>query len=73
MDNKQEIQSGTIHTIHTVPKDIKEVLIQNLELLSQWNQLTPLARNEWICWVTIVKKVETRLDHINRLSIQIKY
>jgi len=31
-----------------------------------WNALTPLARNEWICYVTIVKKAETRADHIRR-------
>ncbi len=68
MNDNQEIKSGTIHTI---PEDLKKVLINNLDLLSKWNNLTPLARNEWICWVTIVKKAETRLDHIKRLTIEI--
>ena len=54
--------------IHEVPEDLREVLISNLDLLVHWNSLTPLARNEWICWITIVKKPETRKEHIDRLS-----
>ncbi len=57
--------------MHTVPKDLREVLNSNLSLLTKWNDLTPLARNEWICWVTIVKKAETRKDHLTRLSAEI--
>ena len=54
--------------VHDVPSDLKKVLTENKELLEKWNDLTPLARNEWICWVTIVKKQETRLEHITRLE-----
>jgi hypothetical protein len=43
----------------------------NLSLLDKWNALTPLARNEWICWVTIVQKAETRQNHIVRLAEEI--
>ena len=57
--------------MHTMPKDLKEVLNSNSNLLSQWNSLTPLARNEWICWVTFVKKAETRKEHLARLSTDI--
>ena len=39
----------------------------NPKLLEKWNNLTALARNEWICWVTIVKKQEAREEHIVRL------
>ncbi len=53
--------------VHTVPKDLKEMLLNAPKLLEVWNGLTPLARNEWICWGTIVKKVETRAEHIVRL------
>ena len=28
--------------------------------------ITPLARNEWICWVQSVKKPETRLKHVEQ-------
>lgn len=53
--------------LHTVPADIKKVLHAKPNVLKQWNSLTPLARNEWICWVTIVKKAETRKEHLTRL------
>lgn len=62
---KEKISSGVNHR---VPKDLKEVLVCNSDVLKLWNGLTPLARNEWICWVTIVKKVETRQAHLVRLS-----
>lgn len=55
-------------TIHRVPKDLTAVLQSNKDILELWNGLTPLARNEWICWVTIVKKESTRTEHLARLS-----
>lgn len=57
--------------VHTVPDDLKEVLLSNPELLEKWNKLTPLARNEWICWTTIVKQEKTRQEHLRRLSEEI--
>ena len=53
---------------HRVPKDLRKVLESNTDVLELWNGLTPLARNESICWVTIVKKEETRKDHLKRLG-----
>ena len=61
---KKENATGVVHKI---PFDLKEVLISHSDVLQIWNSLTPLARNEWICWITIVKKVKTRKDHLNRL------
>ncbi len=54
--------------VHKVPKDLKDTLLQNTKVLEIWNGLTPLARNEWICYVTIVKKPETREAHIARIK-----
>lgn len=54
--------------LHALPADLKKVLNSNPNLLVKWNDLTALARNEWICWVTIVKKPETRKEHIERLG-----
>jgi uncharacterized protein YdeI (YjbR/CyaY-like superfamily) len=66
---KQEfIATGVIHE---VPDDLKEVLLAHPEVREKWNALTPLARNEWICWVTIVKRAETRQEHIERLCADI--
>ena len=61
---KKEIATGVVHK---VPADLREALISNPDVLAKWNNLTPLARNEWICWITIVKKSETRKNHIKRL------
>lgn len=53
--------------LHELPKDMEKSIDSKPELLEAWNSITPLARNEWICWVTIVKKDETRKEHINRM------
>ena len=53
--------------VHTVPADMRAALLADPRLVEAWNDLTPLARNEWICWTTIVKKKETRAEHVVRL------
>ena len=55
-----------------MPKDMREVIESKADILKVWNTLTPLARNEWICWVTIVKKKETRAEHLTRLCEDIR-
>lgn len=62
---KKQISEGVVHK---VPKDLKEAITSDLKILTLWESLTPLARNEWICWVTSFKKQETRDNHIKRLS-----
>jgi uncharacterized protein YdeI (YjbR/CyaY-like superfamily) len=59
-------------TNHKVPKDLRTAIESNKDVLEIWNKLTPLARNEWICWVTIVKKVETRSEHLKRLCSDLR-
>ena len=58
------ISSGTVHQL---PSDMQEALASNKAVLSTWESLTPLARNEWICWVTYVKQEKTRKEHVIRL------
>lgn len=57
----------SIDIVHKIPKDLQAILHSNNDVLEIWNGLTPLARNEWICWVTIVKTAETRQEHLKRL------
>ena len=52
--------------VHKVPTDLKKALTASPKALETWNNLTPLARNEWICWVISVKQSETRKHHIER-------
>lgn len=66
--NQAIIEEGVVHN---VPDDLKKVLISNSKLLEKWNNLTLLARNEWICWTTIVKQTDTRQEHIKRLKEEI--
>lgn len=61
---KAAIAGGTAHTL---PKDMRSALSRNKAALLAWETLTPLARNEWICWTTFVQKEETRKAHVTRL------
>ncbi len=53
-------------TVHTLPADLQQALLNNPLSLSVWNTLTPLARNEWICWVESPKRAATRSTHVER-------
>ena len=61
---KSIVSNGTVHVL---PEDIKKQLALHVQARSAWESLTPLARNEWICWVMFVKKEETRKEHLVRL------
>ena len=50
--------------VHTLPADLKKALILNPEACATWEDITPLARNEWICWIESAKKAETRTHRI---------
>lgn len=52
--------------VHELPTDLREALLANSETLEAWRNITPLARNEFICWVEDAKKVETRERRIRR-------
>jgi len=58
--------------VHKVPTDLREALTSDPKAVALWESLTPLARNEWICWVTFVKKEETRKDHVKRTVSELK-
>ena len=57
---------------HTLPQDLKSALSSDPDALAAWEDITPLARNEWICWVISPKKAETRQDHIKRTRSELK-
>lgn len=58
--------------VHKMPLDLKKALVSDMKALAVWESLTPIARNEWICWVIFVKKEETRNKHIKRLISELK-
>lgn len=51
---------------HKMPDDLRKALTSSKELVERWEGLTPLARNEWICWNITVKQEATRKEHIKR-------
>jgi uncharacterized protein YdeI (YjbR/CyaY-like superfamily) len=66
---KKTISPGAVHT---VPADLRKVLISDSAARAKWEDITPLARNEWICWVVSAKKSETRRQHIERVRTELK-
>lgn len=53
-------------TIHKLPKDFEQAIASNKKVAELWQDITPLARNEWICWVTSGKLAETRTIRIKK-------
>lgn len=58
---KQKLASGTVHNM---PADLEQAIVGSPKVLALWADITPLARNEWICWVENAKKDETRKRRI---------
>ncbi len=58
--------------VHNLPADLREALTSDAEALAAWEDITPLARNEWICWTISVKKDETRRQHVERVRSELK-
>jgi len=52
--------------VHDLPPDLQAELTANATALEAWNDITPLARNEFICWVEDAKKEATRERRIRR-------
>ena len=52
--------------VHEMPADLANALIEKKETTSLWENLTPVARNEFICWVDNAKQEKTRMRRISR-------
>lgn len=66
---KKEIANGTVHK---TPTDLKETLASDPTALATWQSLTPLTRNEWVCWTVTVKQQKTRDNHVKRVVSELK-
>ncbi len=62
----------TMATAHTMPADLQKAIASNAAAQAVWRDITPLARNEWICWVTSGKKAETRDIRIEKALSKLK-
>jgi hypothetical protein len=57
---------------HVMPVDLRKALTADPKAHAAWQSLTPLSRNEWICWTVSVKKAETRKEHVQRVVSELK-
>ena len=57
---------------HNLPGDLRKALASDRKALAAWEDITPLARNEWICWTISVSKPETRNEHVGRVVSELK-
>ena len=54
-------------TAHKLPDDLRKALVVSPKALLAWEDITPLARNEWICWTISVKSQAKRDEHVRRV------
>lgn len=64
----KEISNGSAHKL---PDDLRKALSAFPKALLVWEDITPLARNEWICWTISVKRQETRNEHVKRAAMEL--
>ncbi|HNA44029.1 MAG TPA: YdeI/OmpD-associated family protein [Solirubrobacterales bacterium] len=65
----QKLPGGVVHKL---PADLRSELIEHEAALAAWKDITPLARNEFICWVEDAKKQETRERRIRRTKEELE-
>jgi hypothetical protein len=53
-------------TVHEAGDDLQAALRSDPEIFVFWESLTPLGRNEFICWVDDAKQPATRQRRIRR-------
>jgi uncharacterized protein YdeI (YjbR/CyaY-like superfamily) len=67
--SKRRLPGGVVHEL---PDDLREALTANPVALRAWKDITPLARNEFICWVEDAKQAVTRERRIRRTQEELE-
>jgi uncharacterized protein YdeI (YjbR/CyaY-like superfamily) len=67
--SSQRVPGGVAHKL---PTDLRKALIANPAALDAWKDITPLARNEFICWVEDAKQKMTRERRIRRTEEELE-
>jgi|SRR3990167_1263169 hypothetical protein len=60
----RSISAGTVH--NKLPSDLRAALQNDAAARAAWEDITPLARNEFLCWVENAKANETRARRVRR-------
>jgi uncharacterized protein YdeI (YjbR/CyaY-like superfamily) len=58
----EDVPGGVVHLL---PTDLRQALMANSTALAAWRDITPLGRNEFICWVEDAKQEQTRQRRIS--------
>ena len=67
---RRQIATGVVHK---VPADLRDALLSEQKALAAWEDISSIARNEWICWIESAKKPETRIRRIERASTDLMH
>ncbi len=59
-------------TVHQVSSDVAAALRKDAGLLARWEGLTPLGRNEFLCWIDDAKQAATRARRIERMAEELR-
>src|SRR5438128_2348177 len=65
-------QKAQARRVHKIPADLQKTIVSSRVAKAIWEDITPLARSEWICWVTSGKKMETRNIRIEKALSKLK-
>jgi uncharacterized protein YdeI (YjbR/CyaY-like superfamily) len=65
----EQVPGGVVHGL---PADLRTALVANAAALEAWKDITPLARNEFICWVEDAKQQTTRARRIRRTQEELE-
>ncbi len=65
----QRVPGGVVHQM---PADLRTALITNPTALAAWQDISPLARNEFICWVLDAKQASTRDRRVRRTQEELQ-
>lgn len=66
------IQKISTNLPHKIPTDFKKLLTSDSVFSAKWADITPLAKNEWLCWIEDAKKQETKTHRLKRTHTEIK-
>jgi hypothetical protein len=67
--SSQRVPGGVVHKL---PADLRKALIASPAALDAWKDITPLARNEFICWVQDARQEITRERRIRRTQEELE-
>ena len=59
-------------TVHQAGADLQAAIQAEPDILALWQGLTPLGRNEFICWVEDAKQAATRQRRIVRTTEELR-